>query len=78
MFAQCLVEGCTRDALFCGTYSIAQHLQNYHGLFNEVQEEDTEGDSEESRYKRANNYLIRFIATSFLPFSIVQNTFFEL
>lgn len=76
-----MVEDCTRDAIFCGTYSIAQHLQNYHGLFNEKQE-DENGDDEDDDLtranKRANKFLLKFIVTSFLPFTIIENTFFKL
>ena len=79
----CMVNECSLERVFSGTYAVAQHLKNNHGVFEKVLSSDDEpmfGSEEEKakiRNKKTNNHLMHFIVTGFLPFSIIENTYFK-
>lgn len=79
-YVVCQVNQCGHETLFCGTHAIANHLTNEHDLLEPKttqQDLDQTDDAPNVRERRANAYLLNFVATSYLPFNIVDNRHFQ-
>lgn len=78
-YVKCLVHECGHEWIFAGSNGLTRHLQTIHNLFkHEASNKDILPDNPKDRHKKANEHLMKFITTGFLPFTIVDNTYFQM
>ena len=74
---RCLVDKCKWDTKFAGTAAIKAHLRNKHDRVEPQKKTETQQEEPKVIRNVANELLLQFIISSFLPFNIVRNKAFQ-